>query len=247
MVKATATKNKIKSFFTKNEREVYIERGKYNLEKELRKRKLVFSEFLSDENIKKICDAIHTEDLDDIYLSIGNGKASANGVINIIDKNTDVPTPKNIKITSKNTDADIIVSGIDKVKVNLANCCNPVFGDEIVGYITKGNGISVHRMTCHNLEMLEDRTVNVSWNTNVNKRYMTTLLVTTESEKNHMLDLIQAISNMNVNVDGITTISKGDTTIYQINCYVTGLDQLDKLIMNIEKNNYVIKLERAMK
>ena len=247
MVKATATKNKIKSFFTKNEREVYIERGKYNLEKELRKRKLVFAEFLSDENIKKICDSIHAEDLDEIYLSIGNGKASANGVINIIDKNTDVPTPKNIKITSKNTDSDIIVSGIDKVKVNLANCCNPVFGDDIVGYITKGNGISVHRITCHNLEMLEDRTVNVSWNTNINKRYMTTLLVTTESEKNHMLDLIQVVSNMNVNVDGITTISKGDTTIYQINCYVTGLDQLEKLIMNIEKNNYVIKLERAMK
>ena len=247
MVKATATKNKIKSFFTKNEREVYIERGKYNLEKELRKRKLVFAEFLIDENIKKICDSIHAEDLDEIYLSIGNGKASANGVINIIDKNTDVPTPKNIKITSKNTDADIIVSGIDKVKVNLANCCNPVFGDDIVGYITKGNGISVHRITCHNLEMLEDRTVNVSWNTNINKRYMTTLLVTTESEKNHMLDLIQVVSNMNVNVDGITTISKGDTTIYQINCYVTGLDQLEKLIMNIEKNNYVIKLERAMK
>ena len=248
MVKATATKNKIRSFFTKNEREVYIERGKYNLEKELRKRKLVFSEFLSDENVKKICDSIHAEDLDDIYLSIGNGKASANGVINIIDKTNDnIPIPKNIKITSKNTDADIIVSGIDKVKVNLANCCNPVFGDEIVGYITKGNGISVHRIACHNLEMLEDRTVNVSWNTNINKRYMTTLLVTTESEKNHMLDLIQIVSNMNVNVDGITTISRGDTTIYQINCYVTGLDQLEKLIMNIEKNNYVIKLERAMK
>ena len=248
MVKATATKNKIKSFFTKNEREVYIERGKYNLEKELRKRKIVFSEFLSDENIKKICDSIHSEDLDDIYLSIGNGKVSPNGVINIIDKTNDnVPIPKNIKITSKNTDADIIVSGIDKVKVNLANCCNPVFGDEIVGYITKGNGISVHRISCHNLEMLEDRTVNVIWNTNINKRYLTSLLVTTDSEKNHMLDLVQIVSTMNVNVDGITTISRGDTTIYQINCYVTGLDQLSKLIMNIEKNNYVIKLERAMK
>ncbi len=247
MVKATATKNKIRSFFTKNEREVYIERGKYNLEKELRKRKLVFSEFLSDENIKKICESIKADDLEDIYLSIGNGKTSANGVINIIDKNDDVPAPKNIKITSKNTDADIIVSGIDKVKVNLANCCNPVFGDEIVGYITKGNGISVHRINCHNLEMLEDRTVNVSWNTNINKRYMTSLLVTTDSEKNYMLDIIQVISNMNVNVDSFTTISKGDTTIYQINCYVTGLDQLDKLIMNISKNNYVIKLERTMK
>ena len=248
MVKATATKNKIKSFFTKNEREVYIERGKYNLEKELRKRKIVFSEFLSDENIKKICDSIHSEDLDDIYLSIGNGKVSPNGVINIIDKNNDnVPIPKNIKITSKNTDADIIVCGIDKVKVNLANCCNPVFGDEIVGYITKGNGISVHRISCHNLEMLEDRTVNVIWNSNINKRYLTSLLVTTDSEKNHMLDLVQIVSTMNVNVDGITTISRGDTTIYQINCYVTGLDQLSKLIMNIEKNNNVIKLERAMK
>ena len=247
MVKATATKNKIRGFFTKNEREVYIERGKYNLEKELRKRKLVFSEFLSDENIKKICESIKAEDLEDIYLSIGNGKASANGVINIIDKNNDAPLPKNVKITSKNTDADIIVSGIDKVKVNLANCCNPVFEDEIVGYITKGNGITVHRINCHNLEMLEDRTVNVVWNTNINKRYMTSLLITTDSEKNHMLDLVQIISIMNVNVDGITTISKGDTTIYQVNCYVTGLDQLNKLIMNIEKNNYVIKLERAMK
>ena len=248
MVKATATKNKIKSFFTKNEREVYIERGKYNLEKELRKRKIVFSEFLSDENIKKICDSIHSEDLDDIYLSIGNGKVSPNGVINIIDKNNDnVPIPKNIKITSKNTDADIIVSGIDKFKVNLANCCNPVFGDEIVGYITKGNGISVHRISCHNLEMLEDRTVNDIWNSNINKRYLTSLLVTTDSEKNHMLDLVQIVSTMNVNVDGITTISRGDTTIYQINCYVTGLDQLSKLIMNIVINNYVINFERAMK
>ena len=247
MVKATATKNKIRSFFTKNEREVYIERGKYNLEKELRKRKLVFSEFLSDENIKKICETIKEEDLEDIYYSIGNGNVSVNGVINIVDKTNEIPLPKNVKITSKNTDADIIVSGIDKVKVNLANCCNPVFGDEIVGYITKGNGISVHRITCHNLEMLEDRTINVSWNTNINKRYMTSLLITTDSEKNHMLDLVQIISLMNVNVDGITTISKGDTTIYQVNCYVTGLDQLDKLIMNIEKNNYVIKLERAMK
>ena len=111
------------------------------------------------------------DDLEDLYLHIGNGKAPVNAVINTIYKSEDVPTPKVVKVTSKNIDADIIVSGIDKVKVNLANCCNPVYGDEIVGYITKGNGITVHRLHCHNLSMLEDRTLDVAWNSNVNKKY----------------------------------------------------------------------------
>ena len=162
MVKSTATRNKIKSYFTKNDREIYIEKGKYALEKELRKRKITFSDFMNDDNIKKICDTIKVEDLEEIYLSIGNGKSTVNGIINIIDKeNQDKPAIKNVKINNKLIDADIIVSGIDKVKVNLANCCNPVYGDSIIGYITKGNGITVHRMNCHNLEMLEDRTVEV--------------------------------------------------------------------------------------
>ena len=247
MVKAATTRNKIKSFFTKNDREIYVERGKYALEKELRKRKIAFNDFINDENIKIICEEIKVDDLEEIYLSIGNGKATVNGVINIIEKPEDVPTPKNIKVTSKNTDADIIVSGIDKVKVNLANCCNPVYGDEIVGYITKGNGITVHRINCHNLDVLEDRTLEVSWNNNANKRYMTSLLVYANDSENHMLDLVQSVSTMNVSVDGVNTINRGDKAIYEINCYVTGLEQLNKLILAINKHNYIDKVERAMK
>ena len=247
MVKSTATKNKIKAFFTKNDREIYIERGKYALEKELRKRKLVFSDFLTDENVKKICESIKVEDLDEIYLNIGNGKATVNGVINVIDKTEEAPVPKVVKVSTKSIDADIIVSGIDKVKVNLANCCNPVFGDSIVGYITKGNGITVHRMNCHNLEMLEDRTLEVNWNTNVNKRYLTCLLVYTKDSENHMLDLVQTISSINVSVDGIKTMSKEENCIYEVTCYVTGLEQLNKLLLAIQKNNYIEKVERAFR
>ena len=247
MVKATATRNKIRTFFTKNEREIYVERGKYSLEKELRKRKIAFADFINDLNVKKICETLKLEDLEEIYLSIGNGKATVNGVINVIDKKEEVATPKIVKVTNKNKDADIIVSGIDKVKVNLANCCNPVYGDPIVGYITKGNGITVHRLHCHNLEMLEDRTLEVSWNTNVNKRYMTCLLVHTNSLDNHIVDLIQVISMMNVSVDGFKTVSRGDKTIYEVNCYVTGLEQLNKVITAINKNTYVEKVERTMR
>ena len=247
MVKCSTTKNKIKAYFTKNERELNIERGKYALEKELRKRKINFTDFFTDENIKKICETIKVDDLDDIYLNIGNGKATSNGVINIIEKTEETQAPKVVKVTTKSTDADIIVSGIDKVKVNLANCCNPVFGDEIVGYITKGNGISVHRINCHNLEMLEDRTVDVSWNDNTNKRYLSCILVYTKDSENHMLDIVQSISMTNVSVDGIRIINKGDKSMYEVDCYVTGLEQLNKLLLNLEKHSYVEKVERAMR
>ena len=247
MVKSTATRNKIRAFFTKNDREIYVERGKYILEKELRKRKLVFSEFLTDENIKKICDSIKVENLEEVYLNIGNGKQPVNAVINIIDKYEEVPAPKIVKVASKSNDADIIVNGIDKVKVNLASCCSPVYGDEIVGYITKGNGITVHRINCHNLEMLEDRTVEVKWNDKSNKRYLTYLLVHTNDSDNHMLDLVQTISMMNVSVDGIKIMSKGEKSIYEISCYITGLEQLEKMLLTLNKQEYIEKVEREIR
>ena len=246
-VKATTTKNKIKNFFSKNEKDVYIERGKDSLEKELRKKKLSISEFLSDENLKDIYEEFKLDTLDDLYLSIGNGKISPLSVINFIVKDQEVAAPKVVKVTSKNMDADIIVNGIDKVKVNLANCCCPVYGDDIIGYITKGNGITVHRTNCHNLEMLESRTLEVHWNTNVNKRYLTNILIYSNSQDNHMLDLMQTISNMNVSVDGINMISKVGSILYSASIYVTGLDQLTKLFSNLEKQPYIDHVERLMR
>ena len=158
-----------------------------------------------------------------------------------------MPAPKIVKAQCKSKDADIIVSGIDKVKVNLSSCCSPVYGDEIVGYITKNNGITVHRINCHNLEMLEDRTAEVSWNANTNKRYITYLLIYTKDNDNHMLDLVQTISMMNVNVDGIKIINKGEKSMYEVACYVTGLEQLDKMLLVLSKNKYIEKVERAFR
>ena len=248
MVKCSATKNKIKAFFTKNDKELYIEKGKYTLEKELRKRKIIFGDFFTDPNMEKINKSFKVNDFDDIYLGIGNGKIPTNSVINIIFKDKEEePTPKVVKVSPKSIDADIIVSGIDKVKVNLANCCNPVYGDEIIGYITKGNGISVHRINCHNLDMLEDRTIDVAWNKNTNKRYASCILVYVSDAENHLLDLVQTISMTNVSVDGIKVINRGDKNIYEINLYVTGLEQLNKLILVLNKNSFVEKVERAMR
>lgn len=249
IAKATQTKNKIRSYFSKNERELNIERGKYAIEKELRRRKLVFSEFFTEENIAKICDAIKVKDLDEIYLSVGNGKNAVNSVVNVIDKYQEIPVPKIVKITSKQIEADIIVAGIDKVKVNLANCCNPVFGDEIIGYITKGNGISVHRANCHNLAMLDNRTVSVSWNkdTTKEKRYLALLMLYTNTQDNKMAEIVQRTSIMNVSINSIKAISKPEGFTYELAICVRDLEHLEKVVLELNKQSYIYKIERVMR
>lgn len=249
IAKATQTKNKIKSYFSKNEKENYIERGKYVLEKELRKRKLSISEFTNGENIKQICDTHKLSSIDEIYLVIGNGKISANTIINVIDKYEEVVAPKVVKALPKNLDTDIIVSGIDKVKVNLANCCNPIFGDDIIGYITKGNGISVHRRSCRNLETLDNRIVPVDWNKEIeqNKKYLTILRLYSNISDNNMVEIVHKTSMLNINIDSIKTMPRTDEMIYELGAYVRDLEQLNKLILDLNKLPYIYNIERLMR
>ena len=95
--------------------------------------------------------------------------------------------------------------------------------------------------------MLEDRTVEVKWNEKSNKRYLSYLLVHTNDSENHMLDLVQTISMMNVSVDGIKIMAKGEKSIYEIACFTTGLEQLDKLILTLNKNKFIEKVEREIR
>lgn len=248
IVKSTHTKNKIRSYFTKNEREIYIERGKESLEKELRKRKLAFNEFLSDGNIKQICSELKIKNLEELYLSMGNGKHAPNTVINIITKEEKI-VPKTANVGNQNIDAnaDIIVSGIDQVKVNLAQCCNPIFGDDIIGYITMGNGISVHRSNCHNLVSLDERNVEVSWNQVSDKRYLSYILIHVKDTSDHMLDIIQKTSMLDIPVDSIHTINKVGEIIYELKIYVRTLSHLNKLLLELEKQSYIEKVERIQR
>ena len=248
IVKSTQTRNKIRAFFTKSEREVYLERGKDSLEKELRKRKVGFSEFFNQENTKIIFDTlkIANTDFDELYLQIGNGKFSANMVVNIILKKDEVKEkPK--KVIIKNNDADIVVAGVDKVKVNLANCCNPIPGDEVIGYITKGNGISVHRNNCHNLEMLDNRTIDVDWSETTSDKYLSTILIYSNTRDNKLLEMLQKLSAFDIHVDKLVTLNRNDETVYETDLLVRNLEHLHKAFVELEKLPYVTKIERLMK
>ena len=246
IVVSTQAKNKIRAFFTKSEREHYIERGKEFLEKEMRKQKIVFSEFLTDENIDKIIKTLKLIDLEELYLSIGNGKYSASYIIDIIEgkEQSTVEKLKHIIISSDN---NVIVEGIDKVKVNLANCCNPIPNDEIIGYITKGNGISVHRKSCHNLEYLDNRMINVKWNDVITGKFLTAVVIYCDFNDKAMAEIIHKASLIGVNVDTIKTVNRTDVITYEVDLYVTGLEQLNKFISELLKLTYVSNVVRFMR
>ena len=247
-VKSTTTKNKIKSFFTKSERDVYIERGKELIDKELRKRKLSINDFFSIENIKKICKNLKLDNQEEIYLCIGNGKFTPNSVINIIEKQyMEKEAPKKVVVSKKDVVADVLVSGIDRIKVNLANCCSPVYGDDIIGYITKANGISVHRCNCHNVAMFDNRVVEVKWNNNINKRYNTIIIIHSNTLDNHMVDIINKASMSDILVEGINSLHKSDMIVYELSLYVKSLEQLESLKLKLLNEVYITGIERAMR
>ena len=247
IARTTQAKNKIRSFFSKSEKEIYIERGKDALEKELRKRKLSFQDFFTDENLKVILEDIKEESIDDLYLVVGNNKYSPNYIVNLIDKQEEEIKDIKLKPIPKNTDADIIVEGIDNIKVNLANCCNPLPGDEIIGYITIGNGISIHRKNCPNVYNLEERIVDVSWNSTINNKYLATIMIYSKPYDKALLEIMQKATVSNISIDSMRTINKIDDILYELDIWVNNLEHLNNFIRDLNNLSYIDNVVRFIR
>ncbi len=249
----SSAKSKIKSFFNKIDKEEYLKRGEENLHKELRRKKLSINEFMSDNNIKKILKELKIDSVEELYINIGNSKYQPGSIINIINSPIEdkeefiINRVQNKKTILNNTKADIIVRGISDIKVNIASCCKPVANDEVMGYITKGNGITIHRVNCPNISDLDDRLIDVSWNEKILKKYNSLLLVEAISGENTLLEIIAKTSNSNVNVDGIKTINKEDLVMYELSITVPNKEILNKFITDLEMISNVTRVTRVIK
>ncbi len=249
IVKSTQARNKIRSYFSKNDKAVYIERGRESLEKELRKKKIPFNEFLTDDNLKIIFEELNVNDLDDLYYNIGSSGSSKFGPNTVIStivkkKEKDKETEKKVKVTPKNKENDLIVEGIDQIQVNIASCCKPIPGDSIIGYITKSNGISVHRTTCNNLDNLDNRMVHVSWSKNPKNKYLTRLVIQTKPHDDALLEIMQKASTTNVNIENIKTLSRGSFMNYQIDIWVQNVTHLNTFMKVLNNLGFVDTVER---
>ena len=236
-VKLTQTKNKIKAFFAKTRREELINFGRETLDKELRKRKISINDFNKQENIKKVLNELKIKDLDTLYLEIGSNKYNPRYIINIIYKDEE-ENIKEIRPINKN-EMDINVSGLSDVKVNIASCCLPIPGDDITGYITKNNGITIHRTTCANLIHLDERIVDVRFNEVTKNKYLTSITVSLKNNQNRLGDILNKITSRNLIIDSVHTIYKDNVVSYKINLFVANLDILERLINDLAKIRYV--------
>ena len=248
IVKTTGARNKIKSYFSKNEKEVLVERGKEFLEKELRKRKIPLVDFYSDELIKEVYKTLKIDNIDDLYYDIGSGKHTPNNVININYEKKEEEKPKLLKNIVKINDSasDIIVDGIDKIKVSIASCCKPVHGDDIVGYITRGNGITIHRSTCRNLASMDDRCIKVNWDLTPTNKYYSNLLIRTDTLDNKLIDITSTVSKDNASITSIKTVNRDEYVTYEMEIIVINLEHLNKLILDLNNLPYITSVERLI-
>ena len=252
-VKTPQAKNKIKSFFSKQDRVNYINAGKELLEKEIHKRKLVVSEVLSDENIEKVLYDLRIDTLDDLYLNIGSLRYTPGYVIDVIyaDKKdvVDIYLDKvgnRSNISNKAHKGDIIVAGIDDILVTIAQCCKPVKGDPIIGYITKGQGIAVHKKDCINIKN-SNRLIDVEWNMSSDSAYLTDLRVSTTIGKNNLLDIITKASQKDMFIESVTTIEEETKTVFDITVKTDDATQLENFIADLKSLPSLISVERKNK
>lgn len=244
MVKTSQAKDKIKAYFSKKDKEEYIARGKSILEKELRRRKMAINDFMSSDNINKICTGLKLKDQEELYLVIGAFRYTANFIINYVvapEKTQDVMLLKRRYSKKVGSDFDILVDGKSSIQTHIAKCCMPVKGDEIVGVITKNDGIAIHRANCPNILGNNQKQITVCWNSEINNKYAAEILATYTTDKDKVSEIIQAVTSENVGVISVDEKNKGN---YSIKINVEKTEDIDRVINAIRHLRYIKEVRR---
>lgn len=243
-------KNKIKSFYSKLDKDENLNKGQEILVSELRKNNLPIHDSLTGEKLDIILEELNLKTLNELYMLIGTSKVTPQSVVKILTKEEErvditskINESNNKPVINKN---DILVEGLDDIKVNLSGCCKPIPGDNIIGYITKGSGITVHRSICQNVMDLDDRLVSVKWNNELSKKYFTDLIIHTNTSDN-LLDIITKASLNHITIDSISTINKSEYKVYRLTILVENTEKLNKFMTDLSNLSFTLKVERLLK
>lgn len=247
-VKTSTAKSRIKSFYKKKEkedREPIIEKGKQVWQQELKKRD-VGAHDISSKHLGSVLSQFSLNTMDDFYHALGTNSLSVSKVMSKLTK-TDKQASEEINTSKSKTQRmkdvssskfGVEVAGLDSMMINLAQCCNPVKGDDITGYITKGQGVTVHRTNCQNIVNEGQRLIECEWvGVDDNHRYESVLLIEGQNKNNLVSDIITVISQQKANLSEINSKLMSDqinvTTTVTIN--VKDKDHLNNVIVNLLK------------
>ena len=260
-VKSSGAKNKIRSWFKKTLKEENIEKGKELIEKEIKRLGFSHADLFKNKYIEPMLDRYKYKNLDEMYAAVGFGANSAVKVISRVlqeyrKDHEEINLEEKIEtLKSKQKDkkikpssSGIVVEGIDNCLVKLSKCCNPLPGDEIIGYITKGRGVSVHRKDCVNVKDLlneENRLINVKWYKEAKENYQAEIIVLANDRKGLLVDVLNSLKETKANLLGVNTkTTKERIAIIEASLIVENIDDLNNVLKAIRKVDSVYEVKR---
>ena len=264
-VKTSGARNKIRSWFKKERREENILEGKMEVEREFKRNFIRINDQQFDKFILEIAQRQRFNSAEDFFAAIGYGGISLNKMMPHIKdeyvKEFKQPEPVEedvIKITTpqqkkraKSQDG-VVIEGIDNCLIKLSKCCSPVPGDKIVGFITRGHGVSIHKRDCTNvpkvIELADepDRWIAASWDSSAKEDFTATVSLTCLDRVGLMADISKMIADMRVMIYGINTKSKKDgRASLELTIGVNGIEHLNGVMAKLRKVNGVLDVERA--
>ncbi len=264
IVKSNQAKSKIKQWFKRAQRDEHIYKGKELIEKEAKRQAVTFSELTKGELYEKFLKRYNLHNQEDIYAAVGTGVVSASmvlgrlkeevapddkQVLENINKTIEENAAKAQKMKNINKSYGITVKGLSNIMIRFAKCCNPVPGDDIIGYITKGRGVSVHRKDCLNVKELEDseetRIVEVSWGVSKGTAYTAELQVEAEDRMGLLAEVMLILSEAKISVNAVNAKTlKGNLTVTNIKIKIDSIDQLKDLMKKLRKLKGVLDVYR---
>ena len=258
-IKTTKAKSKIQSWFKKEQRSENIEKGKDLIDKEIKRIGISHDELFKQDYINAALDRYKFKNLEDMYASVGFGAISQVKIISrMLEEYRKSHKEENIeqkieeltskRKTVKSSSTGVVVKGIDNCLVKLSKCCNPVPGDNIIGYITKGRGVSVHRTDCVNVKDLlkeEDRIIDVYWYTEKAASYNVDITVYANDRTGLLADVIQVLSNLKTKLMGLNSkATKEHIATIEITIEVENIEELNKVLKELRKVDSVYEVTR---
>ena len=259
IARSSQTKSKIKALFKKAAREENLIKGEILLKDEIKANNFDIDEVLTEENIEIALNRYKFATLEELYVSIGYGGISANKVFARLtekirkEKQTQEKLEKLVNAEEEKkivTETGVYVKGVDNILVRLSKCCQPIPGDDIVGFITKGRGVTVHRSNCPNLsEEDKARLLDVEWVQSLNaRRYSVTLQLHAFDRELLLQNILLTLSESRVEIKKLHSEAKSDkTSVTTIGIYVKNVNECDFMIKKLRQIPDVYSVERIVK
>ncbi len=252
-------RNKIRQWFARGRREDALDQGKDLLQRQMRKQNLSFKRLTTEEALEQVAADLKQPDLDALYVAVGEGRVSPQSVVARLSRQlsgsaeedvTDVPLARPVRIRQPDVAKGVMVKGLGDVWVRLGRCCTPVPGDQIVGFVTRGQGVSVHRADCPNVKTLRrepERMIEVSWAEGKSTSFVVAIQVEALDRTRLLSDIATMLSDQHVNIlSANSTTGRDRITRLRFSFELADITHLSSLLASVKRVESVYDAYRVV-